>query len=124
MNSFVLHMDGALAGWGTSAATSRYRDTADYPQKSHIVGILSAALGYRVGDPRIKQLSDKIDTKILYGYSDKGEIQPDYNTIGTPVLSYIAFNCSSILFSSSDERISILSTTSISLTYSDVLFNL
>lgn len=80
MNSFVLHMDGALAGWGTSAATSRYRDTADYPQKSHIVGILSAALGYGVGDPRIKQLSDKIDTKILYDYSDKGEIQPDYNT--------------------------------------------
>lgn len=92
MNSFVLHMDGALAGWGTSAATSSDKDTADYPQKSHIVGILSAALGYGVGDPRIKQLSDKIEMKILYDYSDKGELQPDFNPVGGDPSDYYDLN--------------------------------
>lgn len=81
MNSFVLHMEGALAGWGTSASTFYYRDTAEYPKKRHVVGLLSAAMGYNRGDPRIKELSDAIDMDIMYDYSDKGDILKDFCSI-------------------------------------------
>lgn len=79
-HSLILYMEGALQGWGTEKSSIYYREAAKYPKKRSIIGLLSAALGYSYNDPRIEELNEKLDIKIKYKYSNKGELVEDFCT--------------------------------------------
>lgn len=52
----LLYLEGPLQSWGTTARWD-VRGTDDAPSKSGVIGLLGCALGYRVGDPRLTNLS-------------------------------------------------------------------
>lgn len=52
----LLYFDGPLQSWDTRSQWD-VRGTDDEPSKSGVIGLLGCALGYRVGDPRLANLS-------------------------------------------------------------------
>lgn len=74
-SSIVIKLEGSLQGWGAPGGSVDFRPVAPYPEKSSIVGMLSAGLGYGYGDPRIAALSEKLDVEILINLSDVGTLK-------------------------------------------------
>lgn len=74
-SSIVIKLEGSLQGWGAPGGSVDFRPVAPYPEKSGIVGMLSAGLGYGYGDPRIEALSEKLDVEILVMLSDIGTLK-------------------------------------------------
>lgn len=56
MKTLTIRLAGPLQSYGNEATLER-RTTGEYPSKSAVVGMLSAALGYRRDDPRITTLN-------------------------------------------------------------------
>ena len=57
MKTLTLRLTSPLQSYGNQASFSR-RTTATYPSKSAVIGLISAALGYRRTDPRIQALNE------------------------------------------------------------------
>lgn len=81
MNTLFLRLEGALQSWGERGRWT-VRDTALYPTKSGVVGLLGAALG--VNNERLASLSTQLTMGIRV---DKpGEIVRDYHTVTSGVV--------------------------------------
>ncbi|MCP4357482.1 MAG: type I-E CRISPR-associated protein Cas5/CasD [Chloroflexi bacterium] len=77
-NTLFLRLEGPLQSWGERGRWS-IRDTAPYPTKSGVVGLLACALGYNQDEP-IRQLSQQIEMGVRI---DKpGVMIDDYHTVG------------------------------------------
>lgn len=55
----ILRLEGILQAWGEMSKWD-FRDSADFPTKSGIVGLLGCALGLEHGDPALRELSEAI----------------------------------------------------------------
>lgn len=67
-----------LQSWG-EAAPWDYKETEALPTKSAIVGMISAALGYRYGDPNIQKLADSI--QIAIRVDRPGYVMEDFQVV-------------------------------------------
>ena len=77
-NTLFLRLEGPLQSWGERGRWS-IRDTAPYPTKSGVVGLLACALGYNQDGP-IRELSQHIEVGVRI---DKpGLMIDDYHTVG------------------------------------------
>ncbi len=74
----LLHLEGPLQSWGERSHLI-YRDTASFPSKSGVIGLLACALGWQRDDDRIGELSSKL--KIAMRADRPGEIMVDYQTV-------------------------------------------
>ena len=59
----ILRLDGALQAWGEMSKWD-FRDSADFPTKSGIVGLLGCALGLERGNPALYDLSKAITVAV------------------------------------------------------------
>lgn len=57
MKTLTIRLTAPLQSYGNEATFER-RTTGDYPSKSAVIGMISAALGYSRDDKRIEQLND------------------------------------------------------------------
>lgn len=91
MSNIVIKLEGPLQGWGAPGGTVDFRPVAPYPEKSGVVGLLSAGLGYSYGDPRIAILSEKLDVEFLNIVSDIGTlVEKTYFVKDTDTYNYDA----------------------------------
>lgn len=78
MKLLILRLEGALQSWGERSHWD-HRDTAAFPSKSGVVGLLGCAMGLKRGDARLAELADAL---ILAVRADRrGGILVDYYTI-------------------------------------------
>ena len=79
----VLRLEGALQAWGEMSKWD-FRDSADLPTKSGIVGLLGCALGMERGNPELAALSDVI--KLAVRVDRPGVRTVDFQTVtGSPL---------------------------------------
>ena len=55
----ILRLEGALQAWGEMSKWD-FRDSADFPTKSGVVGLLGCAMGLERGDPQLAELSNNL----------------------------------------------------------------
>lgn len=79
----ILRLEGPLQSWGESAKWDM-RDSADFPTKSGIVGLLGCAMGLERGDPKLEELSEALTVAVRA--DRKGVRAVDYQTVtGNPL---------------------------------------
>lgn len=76
-------LEGPLQSWGERSHWD-YRDTAQFPSKSGVIGLLACALGWERDDSRIGELSDELTMSVRADRS--GELLVDYHTVTAEVL--------------------------------------
>ena len=81
LNTLFLRLEGVLQSWGERGRWT-VRDTARYPTKSGVVGLLGAALG--VNNDRLASLSSQL--KMGIRVDRLGEIARDYHTVTSGVV--------------------------------------
>ena len=59
----ALRLEGVLQSWGDHAKWET-RDSADFPSKSGVVGLLSCAMGLERDNPEITALSDSVQIAV------------------------------------------------------------
>ena len=74
----ILRLEGPLQSWGESSKWDT-RDSADFPTKSGIVGLLGCAMGLERGDPELEKLSEAIALAVRADRSGRKTV--DYQTI-------------------------------------------
>lgn len=74
----ILRLEGPLQSWGESAKWDM-RDSADFPTKSGIVGLLGCAMGLERGDPKLEELSEAITLAVRADRSGRKTV--DFQTI-------------------------------------------
>ncbi len=74
----ILRLEGPLQSWGESAKWDM-RDSADFPTKSGIVGLLGCAMGLERGDPELEKLSEAITLAVRADRSGRKTV--DFQTI-------------------------------------------
>ena len=79
----LFRLEGPLQSWG-ERSKGDYRDTADFPSKSGIVGLLSCALGLEREDPEIAELNRQLS--VIVRADRTGELITDYHTVSTDML--------------------------------------
>ena len=79
----LFRLEGPLQSWGERSKWD-YRDTADFPSKSGIVGLLSCALGLEREDPEIAELSRQLS--MIVRADRAGELITDFHTVSTEML--------------------------------------
>lgn len=80
----VLRLEGVLQSWGERSYWNN-RDTALFPTKSGIVGLLGCAFKYSRGNPEIERLSQKL--QIVVRTERKGSLLEDFHVVaGEPML--------------------------------------
>lgn len=79
----VLRLEGVLQSWGEHSKWD-YRDTAVFPTKSGIVGLLGCALGIPYGDQELVALGDRLS--IAVRADRKGVLLRDYHTVSSTKL--------------------------------------
>lgn len=79
----VLRLEGALQAWGEMSKWD-FRDSADLPTKSGIIGMLGCALGLERGDPELPALSECVRLAIR---ADRSGVRTvDFQTVtGAPL---------------------------------------
>lgn len=78
MKLLILRLEGALQSWGERSHWD-HRDTANFPTKSGVVGLLGCALGLERGDARLAGLANALALAVR---ADRyGSILVDYYTI-------------------------------------------
>ena len=79
----ILRLEGALQAWGETSKWDS-RDSADFPTKSGIVGLLGCALGLERGDAELRELSDAVTLAVR---ADRpGRRTVDFQTVtGSPL---------------------------------------
>lgn len=73
----LLHLAGPLQSWGTHSAYNQ-RDTARFPTRSGIIGLLAASLGRRRGEP----LDDLARLSLTTRTDRPGVLTRDLHTVG------------------------------------------
>ncbi|MFC6274186.1 type I-E CRISPR-associated protein Cas5/CasD [Levilactobacillus tangyuanensis] len=88
MKTLTIKLTGPLQSYGNEASFER-RTTNNYPTKSAVIGMISAALGYRRTDERILTLND-LDFAVRL--DQVGRVITDYQTVewhtGTRKITY------------------------------------
>ena len=81
----ILRLEGALQAWGETSKWD-FRDSADFPTKSGIVGLLGCTLGLERGDPALYELSEAITIAVR---ADRPGLRAvDFQTVtGNPLLN-------------------------------------
>ena len=81
----ILRLEGALQAWGEMSKWD-FRDSAAFPTKSGIVGLLGCALGLERGDPKLRELSGAITVAVR---ADRPGLRAvDFQTVtGNPLLN-------------------------------------
>lgn len=74
----VLRLEGLLQSWGEIGKWN-YRDSAVFPTKSGIVGLLGCALGWQRNDARLAELSQQL--RMGARADRKGLILTDFHTV-------------------------------------------
>lgn len=77
MKTLTIRLSGPLQSYGNEATFAR-RTTGDYPSKSAIIGMLSAAMGYRRDDTRIIELNT---LSFAVRVDKPGRVMTDYQTV-------------------------------------------
>lgn len=80
----TFRLEGTLQSWGYHSKLN-YRDTADFPTKSGVVGLIACAMGLKRDDPRIPELSNALTMAVRA--DRKGTIMVDYQNVGKTVQS-------------------------------------
>ncbi len=79
----ILRLEGPLQSWGEASKWDA-RDSADFPTKSGIVGLLGCAMGLARGDPELEKLSEALTLAVRA--DRKGNRTVDYQTVtGAPL---------------------------------------
>ncbi len=79
----VLRLEGALQAWGEISKWD-FRDSADLPTKSGVIGLLGSALGLERGSPELVMLSDAV--KLAVRADRRGVRTVDFQTVtGSPL---------------------------------------
>ena len=75
----LLRLEGPLQSWGIRSRWD-VRDTSTEPTKSGVVGLLGCALGYGVGDERLRT---ELDAGLTFGVrvENAGRVVRDYHTV-------------------------------------------
>lgn len=74
----LLRLEGALQSWGEHSKFD-YRDSAEMPSKSGIVGMIGCAMGLKRGSIRLEEISKNI--QIAVRCDRKGKLYVDYHTV-------------------------------------------
>jgi CRISPR system Cascade subunit CasD len=74
----LLRLEGPLQSWGERARWNQ-RDTAFFPTKSAVVGIIACAMGLARGDKQIIELCSAIN--IAFRADRPGALMTDYHTV-------------------------------------------
>lgn len=78
MKLLILRLEGMLQSWGERSRWDR-RDTADFPTKSSVVGLLGCAMGLPRGDERLAALAAEITMAVR---ADRpGSVMTDFHTV-------------------------------------------
>ena len=79
----ILRLEGMLQSWGEDSKWD-FRDSADLPTKSGIIGLLGCALGLERGDPALAELGEAITIAVR---ADRGGYRTtDFQTVtGAPL---------------------------------------
>lgn len=81
----ILRLEGVLQSWGEMSKWD-FRDSADFPTKSGIVGLLGCALGLERGDPMLGELNTAL--KLAVRADRQGTRTVDFQTVtGNPLLN-------------------------------------
>lgn len=79
----LFRLEGVLQSWGEHSKWD-YRDSADFPSKSGVVGLIGCALGLERNDTRLGEISRKLHMIVR---ADKpGELISDFHTVSAEVL--------------------------------------
>lgn len=76
--ALVLHLAGPLQAWGVRGGFNDYRDTADHPTRSGVLGFLACALGR----PRGSGPGNLAELDLAVRIDRPGAVMEDYHTIG------------------------------------------
>lgn len=79
----LFRLEGVLQSWGEHSKWD-YRDTADFPSKSGVVGILGCALGLERDDIRLGEISQSLN--MIVRADRAGELVVDFQTVSAEVL--------------------------------------
>lgn len=74
----ILRLEGPLQSWGERSKWDT-RDTAPFPTKSGIVGLIGCALGLERGDAKLTYLDKNIELAVREDYH--GPVIEDYHTV-------------------------------------------
>ncbi len=79
----ILRLEGVLQSWGEMSKWD-FRDSADFPTKSGIVGLLGCAIGLKRGDPKLGELDAALTLAVR---ADRpGTCTVDFQTVtGNPL---------------------------------------
>lgn len=75
-----MRLEGVLQSWGEMSKWN-HRDTATFPTKSGIVGLIGCAMGIPRGDDRLVELSNSIDLAVRADRA--GDVETDYHTVSS-----------------------------------------
>ena len=78
MKLLILRLEGALQSWGERSHWD-HRDTAAFPSKSGVVGLLGCAMGLERGDARLAELADTLAFAVRA--DRRGTVMTDYHTV-------------------------------------------
>lgn len=82
ISHLVFHLWGPMQSWGGVGAVGEIRGGGERPTKSALIGLLSAALGYERGDPRIIELQHQLHFAVHV--MSLGHNFRDFHTVQTP----------------------------------------
>lgn len=81
MRLILLRLEGPMQSWGERSKWDD-RDTALFPTKSGIIGLIACCAGYERGDERITQLHQQL--RISVRGDSMGKLDVDYHTVSSP----------------------------------------
>lgn len=80
----LIRLEGVLQSWGEHSKWD-YRDTADFPSKSGVIGLLGCALGLERDNVRLGELSQSLH--MIVRADRAGELVSDFQTVSAEVLN-------------------------------------
>jgi CRISPR system Cascade subunit CasD len=86
MDTIILKFSGPLQSWG-SGSNFETRDTARYPTKSAVIGLLGGALGYRREETEKIQALNELSFGVRI--EQRGSLLKDYHIARSAVQSYV-----------------------------------
>lgn len=81
MTILTFLLSGPLQSWGDSSRWD-HRGTADMPSKSAIIGLLGCCFGYKRGDERLRELSQRLHVAVRA--DQRGSPMWDFQTVQKP----------------------------------------
>lgn len=79
----LFRLEGVLQSWGEHSKWD-YRDSADFPSKSGVIGLIGCAMGLERDDCRLGEISRKLH--MIVRADRTGELVSDFQTVSAEVL--------------------------------------